>query len=487
MGRLEPAGRHRQPGQAVVLVAIAVLLLTAILALALDGGTIYLDRRQIQNAADAAALAGAEDLQVLPYPNYSGAHTQAMITLVKNLPGTSVPVGFSPTASQTTVDNGAGGGLSIGAGYQVTLTVATTYTYQVTVWHAHTVAVAPIHGFASTITLKAQAVAQNANLPFAAVLLQDQNPSVANFSLTGTAAVTLKGGGGSADRGGMFSNASLNPGAGTVTFSPCAGAGDLWAVSETAADDASTVAATTCRQTGGSPYPRPIGHIGYPAFPEPPPPAFTAVSGATVAAGPAVYLCPGQYLSAITIAAGGTAVLLPGVYRVEAGGIGVTGTLRTLNAGLDTFPIAAGSTNCGQTVSAMPADPGVILELTPGNAAGFNTCALNQFVTASGSSVTLAPSPRFFNVSLFVETLPSWLTTCTAAPLGTNVVRLSGGGYYSIPGALFGPYDNMQIASGAAGSGAGQVIAWTLTVPGSGAVSLTYNPSRVPYMKGLVL
>ena len=44
---MQAAWLRKQSGQAVVLVAIAALVLTAILALALDGGGIYLDKRQL--------------------------------------------------------------------------------------------------------------------------------------------------------------------------------------------------------------------------------------------------------------------------------------------------------------------------------------------------------------------------------------------------------------------------------------------------------
>jgi hypothetical protein len=37
----------------------------------------------------------------------------------------------------------------------------------------------------------------------------------------------------------------------------------------------------------------------------------------------------------------------------------------------------------------------------------------------------------------------------------------------------------------ACGTTVGQVIAWTLTVNGSGTLNVTFNPSQLPYMKGL--
>lgn len=48
-----------ETGQTLVIFTIAIIALTAILALALDGGIAYSNRRKVQNAADAGALAGA--------------------------------------------------------------------------------------------------------------------------------------------------------------------------------------------------------------------------------------------------------------------------------------------------------------------------------------------------------------------------------------------------------------------------------------------
>jgi hypothetical protein len=55
--------RRREPAQVIVLFAISLVAMLALLAVALDGGTLYLQRRTAQNAADAAALAGGRALQ----------------------------------------------------------------------------------------------------------------------------------------------------------------------------------------------------------------------------------------------------------------------------------------------------------------------------------------------------------------------------------------------------------------------------------------
>lgn len=46
-------------GQAIVIIAVAIFVLTGIAALAVDGGLYYADRRKAQNAADSAVLAAS--------------------------------------------------------------------------------------------------------------------------------------------------------------------------------------------------------------------------------------------------------------------------------------------------------------------------------------------------------------------------------------------------------------------------------------------
>src|SRR3990172_7333160 len=56
-----PARVSRQ-GQSLVIVTLLLFALMGMLALALDGGNGFFQRRRAQNAADAGALAGAREL-----------------------------------------------------------------------------------------------------------------------------------------------------------------------------------------------------------------------------------------------------------------------------------------------------------------------------------------------------------------------------------------------------------------------------------------
>ena len=54
--------RRSRSGQAIVIMALAMVAICGILALAIDAGRLYFQRRLMQNAVDAGALAGAQDL-----------------------------------------------------------------------------------------------------------------------------------------------------------------------------------------------------------------------------------------------------------------------------------------------------------------------------------------------------------------------------------------------------------------------------------------
>lgn len=52
---------HRDEGATIVLVAISMVVLIGFVGLVIDGGVVFDERRHLQNGADAAALAIAED------------------------------------------------------------------------------------------------------------------------------------------------------------------------------------------------------------------------------------------------------------------------------------------------------------------------------------------------------------------------------------------------------------------------------------------
>jgi Flp pilus assembly protein TadG len=69
--------RRRARGQAIVIMALAMVAICGMLALAIDSGRLYFQRRLMQDAVDAGALAGAQDL-VATIANPNGVPANAL-------------------------------------------------------------------------------------------------------------------------------------------------------------------------------------------------------------------------------------------------------------------------------------------------------------------------------------------------------------------------------------------------------------------------
>src|SRR5712692_6840270 len=74
--RMKTAERRLQEGQAIVLIALLILVLFAMLGLAIDSGRAYVDRRDQQAAVDAAALAAGDW-----YENYQSVKGTAVSSM----------------------------------------------------------------------------------------------------------------------------------------------------------------------------------------------------------------------------------------------------------------------------------------------------------------------------------------------------------------------------------------------------------------------
>src|SRR5438874_13601865 len=63
-------GTRRRGGNVAVVFALCLIMITGFVALSLDGGMVLDSRRKAQSAADAAALAAADDLYKKWFTNY---------------------------------------------------------------------------------------------------------------------------------------------------------------------------------------------------------------------------------------------------------------------------------------------------------------------------------------------------------------------------------------------------------------------------------
>src|SRR2546423_6651132 len=123
--------RRRKRAQSLVIVALSATALFGIIALGLDAGRLYFQRRDVQNAADAGALAGAQEL--LP-PDGNPGTTTAMITnancqaslfAINGLGGTPVDGNPCTPPSPNYTPNGSGSITETASGAPVSVTVWT--------------------------------------------------------------------------------------------------------------------------------------------------------------------------------------------------------------------------------------------------------------------------------------------------------------------------------------------------------------------------
>src|SRR4051794_31453670 len=76
------SARSAQSGQAIVIIALSMIVLLGFVVLAIDGGNYYNLRRGAQNAADVSALAG-----VHYYYKNSSAASSAVLTEIDRVAG----------------------------------------------------------------------------------------------------------------------------------------------------------------------------------------------------------------------------------------------------------------------------------------------------------------------------------------------------------------------------------------------------------------
>ena len=498
--------RRKLAGQAVIIFVLSIMAMTGLLVIAVDGGSIYLDKRRLQNAADAGALAGGDAAENLPLQTYYTAHQVALNEIYHNLfPGTTVPT--VPAGAAATYTTTAFSGT-----YQFVLTANVANlaqdTYTAVVNHAYTFFAAQALGFSSStctlagttttnaICLQSRARALTATYPFALILLDDQNTQYENLQMSGSNGKLILHDGGT--KGGAFSNESMTAGNGSIYFNPCGQSGDLWAVNESLGGTANIPTHTWGYQgdslgsyplctiaTLHTPYPKPTVHIPFPSYPEPP------VTGPTytlplTASGGTYYLCPGTYSGTLSESSGGSTVIMyPGVYRFTAP-IAMSlsgGTLKNATAFDYPPPGAAVLINCtGYSFSPIPTDLGLIIEMHPPD------CTTNGFKVSGQSNLNFRPSPKYNNISFYIETAGPYpgFGCSSSIPAGTHEVNFTGQANLNIYGAFYGPGDNMFFCGNGAGYGVGQIVAWTMQIYGNGTIDEHYNPAYLPYFRGLV-
>jgi Flp pilus assembly protein TadG len=158
--------RRGRSGQAIVIMALAMVAICGMLALAIDAGRLYFQRRLMQDAVDAGALAGAQDL-VGTVSNPNGVPSNALFhalqdtfSVFNQTPANPQGSGFYNSPPNNTVTDTEGG-------YTVTVVAPTGYDnkqVQVTVSYNAVATFVQVLGF-SQIGIVATATAEAGTNP----------------------------------------------------------------------------------------------------------------------------------------------------------------------------------------------------------------------------------------------------------------------------------------------------------------------------------
>lgn len=165
-------GRESQGGQAIVLIAITLLAMLMIVGLAIDAGQVYSARRAMQEAADAAAYAGAVTLY------QGGTQTQA----------------FNAAAADATTNGYTHnvGGVTLTVAQPTTAPYNTAEFVEVTLTKNIQTALVPAESAITVVTVHAISGAESLNNNYAIMALDTSN-TAGTFD-GGTATIGITGG-----------------------------------------------------------------------------------------------------------------------------------------------------------------------------------------------------------------------------------------------------------------------------------------------------
>jgi Flp pilus assembly protein TadG len=506
--------RASQSGQAIVLIALLILVLFGMLGLAIDSGRAYVDRRAQQAAVDAAALAAGDW-----YENYNDLYGSTLPN-AKQVYQTNLHLYAGPTSdSDVTTHVGVAGNLQqdtdtvvYPGGYTLIIVATNTqfngYQFSFSSTHSLPLAFMQIFGGSPTVTIVATATSIVGN--------QRQTPALLTLS-TGACATTLKGAGQLTVLGDVYTNGTACLDSNMNEAGNCYGQ----------AGSNCSVAAFYCYNStpGFIPYPPPCNPgdtQGGPVVPAPtlPDPGYLAssqqyytASGVQLNRGGYTEMTPGIY-SGFSISGGGCFFLDAGVYTWSGGYTSHGGlTSNELKAPNEESYSAPGTTasavtpfwgGCAGTftVSAVsaPSPNGIKHQGGSGNwGVEVTSVRYDQFIDP-----TSAPNPCFSSPGCRRESTPSSCSVVSTADVNNQGINVNitqnspGAQYYNVyidPNGCDGNANNFSfvgsyLAPGWSDGGAPPAVAvgapwtgtlkngrggWICPVAGVTICAITYN------------
>ena len=470
--------RNGERGQVLVLFILGLVAMLAVGALLLDGANALVTRRRLQNAGDAAALAGANTIHTA-----GSAHVCSTVSTAP------------PGAARADIIAAANASLAVNlpwlAAGSVTVSCAQDSVYrnqavtvELRVNSSNFLGAAIGYGGAVVATSSTALNGQIAGSDFNIVLLDPSNSSWPNnrrgcpsFLISGgptmhfggavhvNSACTAANGGALATNGSsatvsfssgrsMYLVGGYDPGPLTINPTPVTGA----AVLEDPLQDLEPI---TDSCTSGT------------------------IRSATrlVLNNTTQVLQPGVYCGGIQLRNSSIALLRPGIYVIDGGGIDVGA-----QASICAISATSIATDCSAFANECPDTTCGVLLFNRGTASGAG--AMGQISISAGATMKLRAYDERANsnVGFQYRNLLFWQSS---SPLPSSTyaqpeLRLNGGGNVDVSGTVYAPSAKVHMGGGSGGSGGNitlqlQFIAWDLEMSGNSAFSFLYSDSEFAF------
>ncbi len=452
--------RHRQEGQALVLIALCMLVIMGFLGLAVDGGHAYWERRILQNAVDAAALAASDNYQdsvSISSSNQSAATEYAAnerlygaVSVSPSWTAASLDVTWTGSTDRLHMANNVSGPIA---------------TFDMSSTHQVPLAFMSALGMGSTISVGATAQGRartGGTSGSGLVTLSQGNCSGGSpaLQINGGATINVTG-------GNVQVNGSVSLPSGSINIASGSFKENCGAVP-------ANVTASGGKTTGVAP-------VIDPAFP-PGPLASWAVAQTV---GTNVTLNPGTYAADPGAAAGSCFFLAAGVYQFNAGFNETAGFYSNSLRPPDEAAWTAGAPNYNNTVSSPQWwDPGCSGSFSVAGVASAPALAAGSWgVILTSTRIDYYPSLASGGTAYSRESAPS---TCHAATLAAGQgVKVT---VNNVPGATgYNVYMNYRAAGGSACATGGPwgyvgniVNGVVETQASRGSVNATFNMTQIP-------
>lgn len=478
------AARRRERGQILVLFVLVLVAILAMTALLFDGAYAYVQRRKLQDAGDAAALAAVNFIGESPDegcsstfgpppgPPRASVLNAALASIALNLPGFSTanvtvtcPSGWSNVGVRVALRQGGTNyfGQMIGAGPLDVATTSSAVNGRTTGTIFTVVLLNPWQptwpqgrrGCPSLLFSGGPTVVFDG-----AVQVDSACPSAYNGALgtNGNAAtVTLNNGAQIKIVGGY------NPAALTITPTPL---------------------------TGQPYFPDPLAHLQ----PVPVGDLTERSDAKLILNNETRILEPGVYRGGIELRNTSIALLRPGIYVLDGGGLkvgaqasfcSIVGDPTVTPADCTTWSSVCADTDCG------------ILLFNRGTQS-VGSGAMGEVSVSAGSTVQLkayderamgGAYPEYRNLLIWQDASPA-----ASGSYAQPVVHLNGGGIFNISGTLYAPQALVEMGGTSGGAGGGavdltlQFVVWDLEIRGNASFRFRYNSAdfAVPKAYGLV-